>query len=76
MEKVKTRFWFFALMISAAGFFWFLSGAIEVMQRVDCLEMQKQAREFEDFFLTPTQKTQCDSVGVKINAPVRRGMIL
>ena len=44
------------------------------LERVDkarCLELKGFSEEYEGFYLTRTQKEMCDTVGVKIEAPVK-----
>ncbi len=41
-------------------------------EKRECLQWQQQASERENFFLLSWQKEQCDSLGVKINAPVKK----
>ncbi len=45
---------------------------IEKEEKRECLQWQQQASERKNYFLLSWQKEQCDSLGVKINAPVKK----
>ncbi len=62
-----------ALIITALiivfGFFAVKEG--QTADKNDCLKWQKEATEYQGYYLTKNQKAQCDYYSVEINAPVK-----
>lgn len=45
--------------------------AADRMETVRCYELQKQANDFENFYLTASEARMCAHLGILINAPVK-----
>lgn len=51
-----------------------ISVGMNKQAKVDCEELQKQAESgLVDFFISPSQKEECDEVKITVDAPVRIG---
>jgi uncharacterized alpha/beta hydrolase family protein len=63
----------FVLIVIAFFIFWFviLKIALQKQAKVECYSWQNQAKIYPLFYLTKSQKDQCDSLGIEINAPVK-----
>lgn len=59
------------IIVLAVLFVWQFNIALTKSAKVDCLQWQAQAQEFNQFYLTKWQSEQCKSVGIIVNAPVR-----
>ena len=65
------------LLVTALTF-WVLypniTSALEKTERDECIKWQKWSKEIRKdlFYLTPWQKEQCDAVGIKIDALVKK----
>jgi len=40
-------------------------------EQIECIKWQKQAQEFENYYLLGWQKEQCDHWGIEIDAQVK-----
>ena len=47
------------------------NAGINKQERAECLQWQKQAEVYQDFYLTAWQAEQCQARGIIINAPVK-----
>lgn len=63
-----------AVMIITTIFTLVAVWGLEKKDKNDCLKWQLWSKEIRKdiFFLSPDQKRQCDSVGIKIDAPIRK----
>ena len=69
---------FIIMLLVAALTFWVLYpnlvSAIEKEEARECLQWKKWSKEAKEvFYLTSWQKEQCDTRGIKIDAPIRKG---
>lgn len=65
-----------AVLMTLIIFFALTTGsAVEKEEKRECLQWQKLSQELRAdlFFLTPSQKKQCNVHGIKIDAPVKGG---
>lgn len=62
---------FIIIVVVATLFVWVGNIAMTKSAKVDCLQWQAQAQEFNQFYLTKWQSEQCKSVGIIVNAPIK-----
>lgn len=48
-----------------------ISDSLFKTEKFECYQLQNQAGEYTDFYITQWQKDQCDSYDIIINAPVK-----
>lgn len=53
-------------LVVITGFYWFMSGTFDRMEIAECLKWQAEAQEFENYYITPWQKDQCNYHDIKI----------
>jgi len=74
MKKIIQNFVGIVLGLALVCLFFFaMLTALEKQSEVNCYKLQSQSREYQGFFLTESEKTTCDALGIKINAVVRGG---
>lgn len=77
MKKRLINFFYFILIVSAIGLIAgkILEYSIDKQIKSECIEFKRWTKEIrrDVFYITPTQKEICDSVGVKINARISKG---
>lgn len=44
--------------------------ALDKEAEIKCRQYQEYAHDYPAFYLTPSEKTMCDSVGVEVDAPI------
>jgi hypothetical protein len=57
--------------LGVIGVFWALDVGLERTQRARCLSYKQHAQELKGFYLTPNQAAMCNSMDIKINAPIK-----
>ncbi len=64
---------FVFLMFLGLFFFSLIDQELAKEERNECMKWKKWSQELRSdiFFLAPWQKEQCDSIGIKIDAPIR-----
>ncbi len=68
---MSTFFKIIATLLLLAGFVWAAKIGIEKQDRADCHKWQEQAKEIKEFYLTQSQRNQCDYWDIKVDAPVK-----
>ena len=64
---------FMSLVVMATIFSVVAISSWEREEKIECFKWQKEARKIRGYFLAGWQKEQCDSLNIKINAPVKKG---
>jgi len=59
-----------ALVAIAILFFAMLTG-LNKQSEVTCIKLQNQSQEYRGFYITESEDTMCDSIGIEVDAPVR-----
>jgi hypothetical protein len=56
-----------------AAFSWALLTGIERSEKAECLQWQKEAKQFAGYYLTKWQAEQCMAHNIKVEAPIKTG---
>ena len=70
MEKsALIKMCLFLLAVTVA--FSLIIHGMDKQEIVDCLEWKEQAEQYPNFWLTPSQESQCDYHKIEIDAPIK-----
>jgi hypothetical protein len=71
-KKIQNTLVITALTLGAGiGCFFVLMQAVSNAEEVECLKLERQASEFEHFFLTEWQDEMCRTHGIIIGANIK-----
>lgn len=67
---MKTTLKIAAIALATIAFAAALNAGLNKQEEVDCYTWQKQAKEYQNFYLTTWQAEQCEAHGIEVDAPV------
>lgn len=68
---MKTIAYIIIAMAVLAAFGWALLTGIERTEIAECIQWQKEARQFVGYYLTRWQAEQCAAHNIKVDAPIK-----